>query len=816
MQKNGANNHRLSPEQLRWTCEKKRLGGITSCADVPPCKEIIGQERALRAIRLGLKIKSHGYNIYVSGLTGTGKSTTVKKLLEQMDSRGETPDDICYVNNFSDADSPRALFFPAGKGKIFSKDMDRMIEALRKNIPLIYENDSFKSRTKSVVDTFKNNLQEAFQKLEEKVKKQGMAVVQVQAGFVTRPEILPVIDGQPVPWQKLAELVEAGKMSREEVNALREKHDAFLQELEEMASYHHDQEKQIQEQLLQMEKEAVLPSVETHVKALKKKHDQKAVSEYLNEVQNHILENLASFKQKSEEEKQTRAQTLLSIKTPAIDPFLPYKVNTIVDNSKTKGVPIVIETAPTFNNLFGMIERSWDPSGIWRTDFTKLKAGSMLRANGGYLVFNLVEAIAEPGVWKVLKRILKNRETIIQGFEAISNFFASALKPEPIGIDVKVLVIGDEYTYRLIYEMDDEFKKIFKVRADFDTVMENNDNGLKQYLGFSSKICRDENLLPLDDTGLTGLIEYGVLLSGNKKKLSTRFSDLADLMREAHFYASEAGAKKISVKHIDRAIEEKEYRLGKIEGKIQEMIEDGTLLIDVKGKRVGQVNGLSVYNLGDYVFGKPSRITAETAMGKAGIINIEREAGLGGSSYNKGVLILSGYLRRLYAQDKPLAVSASLCFEQSYSGVDGDSASSTEIYALLSALSDVPLRQDIAVTGSVNQKGEIQAIGGVNYKIQGFYDVCRAKGLSGSQGVLIPRANIDQLMLRKDVVNAVKKGRFHIWAAGTVDEGIELLTGEPAGKRENDGRFTPGSIHDKVDQKIRRYAEALKGFHAES
>lgn len=815
MQKSSANTHRLTPEQLRWTCEKKRLGGITSSHDVPACKEIIGQERALRAIRLGLKIKSHGYNIYVSGLTGTGKSTTVKKLLEQMDSRGKTPDDICYVNNFSDTDSPRALYFPSGRGKIFSKDMDKMIEALQKNIPLIYENESFKNRSKSVVETFKSNLQEAFQNFEEKVKKQGMAVVQVQAGFVTRPEILPVIDGQPVPWQKLAERVEEGKMTREEVNTLRKKHDAFLGELEEMAAHHHELEKQTQETLLQIEREAVLPAIETHIRALKKKFDEKAVAEYLDEVQDHILENLASFKQQSEEEKKAQIQTLLAAKVQPADPFLPYKVNIIVDNSKTKGVPIVIETAPTFNNLFGMIERSWDPSGIWRTDFTKLKAGSMLRAKGGYLVFNLVEAIAEPGVWKVLKRILKNREIIIQGYEALSNFFTSALKPEPIGIDVKVLVIGDEYTYRLIYDMDDEFKKIFKIRADFDTVMENDDKGLKQYLGFSSKICRDEDLLPLDDTGLTGLIEYGVLISGNTKKLSTRFSDLADLMREAHFYASEAGAKKISAKHIDKAIDEKEYRLGKIEEKIQEMIEDGTLLIDVKGRRVGQVNGLSVYNLGDYLFGKPSRITAETAMGKAGIINIEREAGLGGASYNKGVLILSGYLRRLYAQDKPLAVSASLCFEQSYSGVDGDSASSTEIYALLSALSGVPLRQDIAVTGSVNQKGEIQAIGGVNFKIQGFYDVCRAKGLSGTQGVLIPESNIDHLMLRKDVVDAVKKGKFHVWAVGTIDEGIELLTGEPAGKREKNGLFTRGSIHDKVDQKIRHYAEALKGFHSE-
>ncbi|MFH1942543.1 MAG: AAA family ATPase, partial [bacterium] len=533
---------------------------------------------------------------------------------------------------------------------------------------------------------------------------------------------------------------------------------------------------------------------------------------YLDNVNEHILHNLDRFKKQEEPEEKQQIALLPVQKLQSTDPFLDYRVNVVVDNTKTKGTPIVIETAPTFSNLFGMIDRSWDPSGVWRTDFTKIKAGSILRANGGYLVFNLIEAIADPGVWNILKRTLKNRQVLIQGMEGIYPFLSSALKPEPIDIDLKVLVIGDETTYRLIYDIDDEFKKIFKIRADFDTVMDNDKNAIKEYSGFACKICKDENLLPMDSSALVGVIEYGVTLAGRKKKISTRFSDVADIIREAHYWAAQSKSKTITAKHVDKALEEKEYRLKRIEEKIQELIEDGTLMIDIRGSRVGQINGLSVYSLGDYAFGKPSKITVETAVGKAGIINIEREAGMGGRTYNKGVLIIAGYLRRMYAQDKPLAMSATLCFEQSYSGVDGDSASSTEIYGLLSSLSGVPLRQDIAVTGSVNQKGEIQPIGGVNDKIEGFYDVCRAKGLTGNQGVMIPKKNVGDLMLRKDVIDAVKKSKFHIWVVETIDQGIEILTGKPAGKKDKKGNYAEGSIHHLTNKKLQDFAERMKEY----
>jgi lon-related putative ATP-dependent protease len=808
------NSFKLSPEQLRWTCDPDSLG-VKTTAEIPPCKEIIGQQRAIQAIRMGLNMKSHGYNIYVSGLTGTGKTTTIKKLLEQMDPRLETPNDICYVNNFNDFDSPLCLVFPAGQGKKFSKDMDKTILSLQKHIPQIYESDRYKHQRKEIIDAYSKKAQETIQTFENKVQKAGFSLVQVQAGLTTRPEIYPVIEKDIVPWQKLGELVSGGKITQKDVELLRKKHDRFIEELQQIASVHQEMEKETQETLQNLEQEAAKPTVHAQIHALKKKYPNEKITSYLDGVEEHLLQNLDRFtKTEGNNAKQTSLLPAPKEKTGAL--FLDYKVNVIVDNSKTKGTPIIIETAPSIYNLFGVIERSWDPSGFWKTDFTKIKAGSLLRANGGHLVFNLVDALTEPGVWKVLKRTLKNQQLIIQSMESLAGFATSALKPEPIDINLKVLVIGDEYTYRLIYDMDDEFKKIFKIRADFDTVMTNNQKTIKQYLSFACKITKDENLFPMDSSALSGVIEYGVTLSGRKDKLSTRFSDIADIIREAHYWASASKRKTITVTNLDKAIQNKEYRLKKIEEKIQEMIEDGTIMIETRGNKVGQVNGLSVYDLGDYAFGKPSKITAEVAMGKSGIINIEREAGMGGRSYNKGVLIIAGYLRSMYAQDKPLTMTASLCFEQSYSGVDGDSASSTEIYALLSALSGFPLRQDIAITGSVNQKGEIQPIGGVNYKIHGFYDVCRSKGLTGRQGVIIPRTNISDLMLRKDVVEAVGKGKFNIWAVETIDQGIEILTGKSAGKRDKKGAFPQGTIHYMANQKLAEFAEKMKDYEGNS
>jgi len=810
MSSNGSSHLKLRPDQLRWRCNPESLK-IRTTADVPPCKEIIGQQRAIDSIQIGLNLKSHGYNIYISGLTGTGKKSTIKKLLEQMDTSGATPDDICYVFNFHDPDAPSALFFPAGQGDKFSNEMGKMILSLQKHIPQVYESDSYKHNRKNIIDGYKKRVAGVIQDFEKKVQSAGFALVQVQSGLTTRPEVFPVVEKEVVPWQKLGEVVAQGKLKESDVENLRKQHDVFMEELQEIAGQQQEIEKETQEQLHTLEREAAKPTVRAQIATLKKKFSGEKTAKYLDDVLDHILQNLDRFSAKDEKNEEQN-NLLPAQKKPENDPFLEYKINVIVDNSKTKGVPIVLETVPTYNNLIGMIERSWHPPGIWKTDFTKIKAGSLLRANGGFIVFSLLEALAESGVWNVLKRTLKNNQLNIQGLDQIPGFVTSALKPEPIDIDVKVLVIGDERTYRLIYDLDDEFKKIFKIRADFDTIMPNTKKALKQYTSFACKVCKEENILPLDADAMATVIEYGVLLAGKQTKLTTRFSDIADIIRESHYWATLGKKKTISAVDVDKAIDEKEYRLNRIEERIQELIDEGTLMIDISKPRIGQVNGLSVYDLGDHAFGKPSKITAEVSMGKAGIINIEREAGLGGTSYNKGVLIIAGYLRRMYAQDKPLAMSASLCFEQSYGGVDGDSASSTEIYGILSALSDTPLRQDIAITGSVNQKGEIQPIGGVNYKIEGFFDVCRSKKLTGKQGVMIPHQNVRDLMLRKDIVKAVEAGKFHIWAVTTIDEGIELLTRKPAGKRDKAGKYPQGSIHYLANKKLEEFAQRLKEF----
>ena len=472
----------------------------------------------------------------------------------------------------------------------------------------------------------------------------------------------------------------------------------------------------------------------------------------------------------------------------------------------------MVETYPTYRNLFGSIERVVDRSGVWRTDFSKIQVGSFIKANGGYLVLNFLDALGEPGVWPALKRSLKTKKMEIQTYDPFYLFTTTGLKPEPIEMDIKVVLIADEYLYYLARHYDEDVPKIFKVRADFDTAMEKNDETIGQFAEFIRMKQEEDKLKAFDRTAVAALVEHAVRMTGRQEKISTSFPAITDLIREADYWAGEEGQSVVREKHVDGAIESRIYRSNKIEEHLQEMIDRGTLMIDVDGEIVGQVNGLAVFSLGDYMFGKPSRITASTSMGRGGIINIEREADMSGNTHNKGILILGGYLRKKYAQDKPLTISASIAFEQSYGGVDGDSASSTEIYALLSSISGVPIRQYIAVTGSVNQNGEVQAIGGVNHKIEGFYDCCRHIGLTGKQGVMIPESNVKDLMLRKDVVDAVKKGKFHVYAVKTIDEGIEILTGQKAGEIKADGTYPKGTINQMVNQTLQTLAEGLKNF----
>ncbi|NTV54232.1 MAG: Lon protease family protein, partial [Syntrophaceae bacterium] len=587
-------------------------------------------------------------------------------------------------------------------------------------------------------------------------------------------------------------------------------------ELDSVMRETRDIEREIRQQITILEHKYGSPAVMEQISDLRLRYvdSNEKVNGYLDEVQEHILSNLKIFQEKEEEQQQQQQALPFPMPQAPVRRFTEFKVNVLVDNSATEKAPIVIETAPTFKNLFGTIEREVDRSGLWRTDFTHIKAGSLLRANGGFIVFDALEALIEPGVWTFLKRTLKSRELNMQPYDPFS-FLPSAIKPEPIPLDIKVIIIGDDYLYYLLYNLEREFKEIFKTKAQFDTEMANSDENIREYVCLIKRIVDEEKLLDFDKRAVCTVVEYGVRLSGRQKKLTTRFSEIADLIREAHYWAKKDGRDLVTDKHVDQAYEEKINRVSQIEEKIQELIDDGTIMIDTNDKVVGQLNGLSVYDMGEYAFGKPSRITAKTSMGRAGIINIEREAKLSGRTHDKGVLILEGYFRGKYAQKKPLTMSASICFEQSYGGVDGDSASSTEIYAILSSLSELPLRQDIAVTGSVNQKGEIQPIGGANQKIEGFFDVCRARGLTGRQGVMIPQLNVPELILRKDVVKAVAEGKFHIWPVKTIDEGIELLTGVPAGVADEKGNYPENTASYFVDKKLQTLAEGLKAFTEE-
>ena len=794
----------IPPENLRWQCNPATLPFETT-QDLPACEMVIGQESGVKALRFGLRIPGFGYNIFISGTSGTGRRSALNCCLEEAAKDKETAGDTCYVNNFKNPDMPRVLTFDPGQGKAFKKEMADFIGSLKRNIPQILESEDYQTRRKSITERFGESQKKRFKEFEKKVTAEGFTLVQIQMGPYTRPDILPVIAGNPLNLDQLESLVEKNQFPREQFDTIKSRLPELVKELQQIIKDSRKGEREIIEELKNLERDGVKPFVADAIAEIRDKFPGQKTEEYLDEVEEHILDNLSGFQEEPE------AQPL-PVMGPQPKSLTEYEVNVIIDNSGARGAPIVEETYPTYRNLFGSVERMLDRSGLWRTDFTKIKGGSLLRANGGYLIINARDALLEPGVWPALKRTLKNKRMEIQTYDPFFLFTTSAIKPEPIEVDVKVIMIGDDLSYRLLYRYDEDFKKIFKAKADFDTAMNRNDASTREYTSFIKKICQEEKLKPFDRSGAAGVVEYGTRLAGRQTKLSTRFHQIADLVREASYWADEDGSSKVTEKHVDLAFENHIERLNLVERKIQELIDDGQIMIDTEGEVIGQVNGLSVFDMGDYAFGRPSRITAKTAMGKAGVIDIDREVEMSGPIHSKGVYILSGYLRGKYAQDKPLNMCASLCFEQSYSGVEGDSASSAEIYSLLSSLSEIPIRQDIAVTGSVNQKGEIQPIGGVNHKIEGFFAVCKARGLTGTQGVIIPHQNVGDLMLRKEVVKAVREKKFYIYPVKTVDQGIEILTGVKAGKKKADGAYENGTVNELVDKRLRTLAEDLERF----
>ncbi|HTP79703.1 MAG TPA: AAA family ATPase [Bacteroidota bacterium] len=800
----------LPAEKLRWQCNPKAIG-VTSTDDVRASRDIIGQERALRALRIGLEMNHFGYNIFVSGLSGTGRTTTIKRLLRDFESKQADLKDHCYVYNFKNPDMPISLSLPAGQGRALRDEMETFVSDLLRDVPAVYESQRYQQSRKAMVQLFQDRQKSVLQDFENRVKQRGFDLVQVQVGNVMRPDVVPVVNGTPTNLDQMEQLVQKGEISKSQLDATRES----LAELEKQMTVVFRElrniEKKVQQSLMELEGQLVMPVVDEGIRILKTTYDHPKVQAYLDDVRTNIRDNLERFR--SPQSVQVSGDQEGSQEP---DDFLEFQVNVLVDNSATQRVPIVIETNPKYKNVFGTVEREFERGGVWRSDFMKIKAGSLVRADGGYLILNALDTLIEPGVWQDLKRSLRTGLIDIQTYEPMFGFAPSGMKPDPIHLNVKVIMIGDADLYQMLYSRDDDFKKIFKIKADFDFEMPKNASSIKDYVGFIRMICEDEKLRPFGAAAIAQVIEFGVRLSGRQQKISTRFNIIADVVREANYWAGKSKAKEVAAEHVEKAIEERIYRVRLVEDKIEEMIDRGTIMIDTTGAVVGQVNGLSVYDFGEHAFGKPARITAKTSLGRRGVVNIEREAEMSGPTHNKGVAILSGYLRSLFAQNKPLVVDASITFEQSYGGVDGDSASSTEIYAILSCLADVPLRQEIAVTGSVNQKGEIQPIGGVNLKIEGFYDVCKARGLTGTQGVMIPVQNIDDLMLREEVFDAVKRNKFNIYSVRTIDEGIEILSGIKAGKKQRDGSFERGTIFQLVDRRLGEYAEHWREFESKS
>ena len=792
---------KLKPEDLRWRCNQD-VFAFDSTNDIEPIEGILGQERALKALKLGVDLRSPGYNIFIAGLSGTGKATTVKKMLETISDNCPPLHDYAYVNNFKDNDQPTLLTFKVGKAKAFKQDLLSTIDILKNKIPQALENDSYINRKKKIVAHYNDKEQALMSAFDEKLKQENFTLGQIKVGEGVRPEIFPMIEQKPVPIYQLEELVKQGKLTEDNVKEIIKKYGDYQQDLHTLFRKGLKLSEEFQEKLSKLEKETVEVVLRGAVDNLREKYDDKKVLDYINEVEKNILDNVQIFKGIKPEGDTTPEGF-------QIDYFKEYEVNIILDNSETKNCPVIIETSPNYINLFGTIEKVYDGRGGWYSDFTKIKAGSVLKANGGYLVLNVKHLFEEPSVWRTLKRVLTYRKLEIQDSHNLFQIAPSSLQPEPIEIDTKVILTGNDYIYSLLTSYEDDFKKIFKIKADFDYEIKRTDEVLVEYARVIKKLIKEEKLLEFDKSAIGYLVEIGAKFAGNKNKLTARFSQIADIAREANFWATDDGFDIVSAAHVIKAYESAKDRHGLLESKINDMIEEGMVLIDTEGERVGQINGLAVYDADFYSFGRPTRITATVSLGGGSIINVEREAGMSGRHYNKGVLIISGYFRETFGQNTPLSFNANLVFEQSYGTVDGDSASCAEIFALLSTLSGLKIKQSIAVTGSLNQKGDVQPIGGVNEKIEGFFDVCKARGLSKKQGVIIPIQNIQELMLREDIIEAVEKGEFHIYAIERVEEGIEILTGVKAGKRDNKGAYEENSVFNLVEKKIKElYAKS--------
>ncbi|MBZ0179157.1 MAG: AAA family ATPase [Melioribacteraceae bacterium] len=792
----------LKPEDLSWKCDLTCFDFETT-SKVKPIEGIVGQKRAMKALKIGVDLRSPGYNIFITGLSGTGKFTTIKKTLEEISPLTNDLKDYAYVNNFLDEDRPMLLTFKKGKAKTFKKDMASAIKFFMEQIPQILQSEQFNKKKESIINEYRSSQEKLMKDFEKKLSDHNLTVGQIKMGEIVAPDILAVINDEAVSIPQLAEMVAEKQISKEKADEFVKYYGEFRDEFQKIIMQTMQVQKEIQTRISNLEQETVKEIINYEIKELKKKYKDDKTKQYLDQVAENIPNNLEVFKGRKPAQEQTESGLI-------VDYLKEYDVNILLDNSSQDKCPVIIETTPNYSNLFGTIEKYSDGMGGWHADFTRVKAGSLLRANGGYLVINAIDAFTEPGVWKALKRVLMYGKLEIQDIANLYQFSPSILQPEPIQITTKVIMIGNNYIYSVLSGYENDFNKIFKIKAEFDYEIKRTNEALVEYARVIKKLVDQESLLEFDISGVGRIAEHGARYAGQKDKLTTRFAYIADLARESSYWARDNGSDIISDYHVDQAFEAMKERHGLYESKITEMITEGTLLIDTKGKRVGQVNGLAVYGGNQFAFGKPTRITASVGIGNGSIINVDREAGLSGNTHNKGVLIIGGYFREKFGKKIPLSFSASLVFEQGYGMIDGDSASITEICALLSSISEIPINQSFAITGSVNQKGDIQPIGGVNEKIEGFFSICEKQGLTGSQGVIIPKQNVKDLMLDDKVIEAVKNNKFKIYAISTVDDAAELLMGVKAGDLLKTGHYRKNTIFGEVEKRLVEFKEKSK------
>ena len=791
----------LTPKDLKDICNTNVFKFETTKEIEDVSDLIYGQERALNALEFGIDIDVKGYNLYIEGSAGIGKTMYTKRFLEERAAKNKVPNDWCYIYNFENPNEPVAVSFPAGQGKVFKETMEDFVKDIRRDIKKTFNNDDFEKEKQIIKQEFENKRELLLEKLNKRTMVQGFQVKSTANGVY----MMPVLDGRTLQEEEFDALDESIKREFEERSNLVQ--EQIFQALAEIKAIERESEKKIEE----WQSNIALMTINVHVNSIKANYKRnKKIGTYLDGVKKDILKNISVFLAPDEDKNAPQLPPHMQ-RPETKEPWLNYRVNLLVDNSKQEGAPVIMDNNYSYNNIFGGLEYE-NQYGALKTDFTMIKPGLLHQANGGYIVFQIRDLLQNPMCYEALKKAIKIKQAAIENSaEQKSGMILVSIKPEPIPLHLKVILIGNSNIYHTLLSMDDDFRKLFKVKVEFEEDAPKNMQNIERLTRFVKSYCTQENLLDLDKGAMAKLVEYTSKLSGDKEKLSTQFSEIGEIVGEASQWAKIDKSKIITREYIEKALEQRVERIKKYDTRYLQMIKEESLLIETKGYTVGQINGLTVVTIGDYSFGKPARITASTYMGRQGIVNIEREIEMSGPSHSKGVMILTGYLGEQFAQENALALTANICFEQLYGGVDGDSASSTELYAILSSLSGIPINQSIAVTGSVNQKGEIQPIGGVNEKVEGFYQTCKMQGFNGMQGAIIPVQNVRNLHLSDEVIEAVKKGKFHIYAVKTIDEGIEILTGVPAGKKDKNGKFPLGTINYLAQEKLKKYAKIAEG-----